>query len=177
MTLDTRTHGTGQWTPEALAYLGHEVTIEPGVLIFHPENVEIGDGVYVGHQTILKGYYKNSMVIGEGTWIGQQCFFHSAGGITIGRRVGIGPGCKLLTSAHSGSPVSLPIIDTDIHVAPIRIRDGVDLGVGTIVLPGVTIGEGVQVGAGAVVVDSLPDYVVAAGVPARIIRDRRKEPL
>jgi len=174
--LTTHTHGTGRWEPNDLAHLGSDVTIEPGVLIFHPENVEIYDDVYVGHQTILKAYYKNRMIIGPRTWIGQQCFFHSAGGITIGERVGIGPGVKLLTSAHSGIPIDVPIMDTEIAFAPIDIRAGADLGVGAIILPGVTIGTGVQVGAGAVVTTSVPDYAVVAGVPARVMRDRREPP-
>jgi acetyltransferase-like isoleucine patch superfamily enzyme len=54
----------------------------------------------------------------------------------------------------------------------VTIGNGSDLGVGCTVLPGVTIGRGVQVGAGAVVASDLPDYAVAAGVPARVIRFR-----
>src|SRR5687768_5743868 len=95
-----KTHGTGAFAPSDLARLGSGVVLEEGVLVFHPENVEIGDDVYVGHRTILKAYHKNRMVIGKGTWIGQTCFFHSAGGITIGENVGIGPCVKILTSAH-----------------------------------------------------------------------------
>ena len=70
-----QSHGTGQFTAADFYSLGEGVIFEPGVLVFHPENVEIDKYVYVGHYTILKGYYKNKMVIGEGTWIGQQCFF------------------------------------------------------------------------------------------------------
>lgn len=174
MNLRAHTHGTGEWAPDDLARLGADVTIEPGVLIFHPEHVEIGDGVYVGHYAILKGYHRNRMVIGDGTWIGQHCFLHSAGGITIGRRVGIGPGVKLLTSAHCGAPLDAAIMDTRVDCAPIAIHDGADIGVGAIVLPGVTIGERAQVGAGAVVTETVPDYAVVAGVPARVLRNRRE---
>ena len=48
-----RSHGTGEFTLEQFARLGDGVVFEPGVLVFHPENIEIGAGVYVGHQTIL----------------------------------------------------------------------------------------------------------------------------
>ena len=78
-----RSHGTGAFSREQLARVGTHVIFEAGVLVFHPEQIEIGENVYVGHQTILKGYYKNRMVIGDDTWIGQQCFFHSAGGLVI----------------------------------------------------------------------------------------------
>ncbi len=93
-----RSHGTGDFARRDLAGCGEGVVIEPGVLVFHPENIEIGDEVYVGHQTILKAYFKNKLIIGARSWIGQQCFFHAGGGIVIGVRVGVGPGVKISTS-------------------------------------------------------------------------------
>lgn len=54
---------------------------------------------------------------------------------------------------------------------PIEIADNVWLGARVTVLGGVTIGEGSCVGAGSVVVDDIPPYTFAAGVPARVIRD------
>ncbi|MBP7999384.1 MAG: acyltransferase [Chloroflexi bacterium] len=167
-----RSHGTGEFTLEQFARLGDGVVFEPGVLVFHPENIEIGAGVYVGHQTILKGYYQNKLIIGSGTWIGQQCFFHSAGGITIGTNVGIGPGVKMITSYHQEEGIDKPILHSQITFAPIVIGDDSDVGVGAIILPGVRLGRGVQVGAGAVVSHDLPDFAVAAGVPARVLRLR-----
>lgn len=171
----TRSHGTGAFSRDQFASLGDGVVIEAGVLVFHPENIELGDNVYVGHQAILKGYYKNRMVVGPDTWIGQQCFFHSAGGLTIGHTVGIGPGVRIITSTHEDPGWQHPIMQGAIQFAPVAIGDGTDLGVGCTILPGVTIGRGVQVGAGAVVADDLPDYAVAAGVPARILRSRRPD--
>lgn len=167
-----RSHGTGEFSPADFAALGNDVVFEAGVLVFHPENVEIGANVYIGHNAILKGYYKNHMVIGEGTWIGQQCFFHSAGGITIGKNVGIGPAVKIITSFHDEEGRDKPILHSKISFAPVTIEDDVDLGVGAIVLPGVTIGRGAQIGAGAVVTTNIDPYAVAAGVPARILRMR-----
>lgn len=168
-----RSHGTGAFTPADLARCGAGVVFELGVLVFHPENVEIGDDVYVGHQTVLKGYHRNRMVIGPGCWIGQQCFFHSAGGITLERRVGIGPGVKILTSAHRIPPDrATPILDGDIEAAPVTIGEGADVGVGAIILPGVRVGRGVQVGAGSVVTKDVEDYAIVAGVPARVIGTR-----
>jgi acetyltransferase-like isoleucine patch superfamily enzyme len=168
-----RSHGSGEFRPEQFARLGHGVVFEAGVLVFHPETIEIGDHVYVGHQSILKGYHAGLMIIGDGTWIGPQCFFHSAGGITIGRDVGIGPGVKILTSTHRLDQVDLPILHSTVDFAPVVIEDGSDIGVGAIVLPGVRIGRGAQIGAGAVVSEAVPEYAVATGVPARVLRRRR----
>jgi acetyltransferase-like isoleucine patch superfamily enzyme len=60
-----------------------------------------------------------------------------------------------------------------VELAEVAIGDGADLGVGAIVLPGVRIGVGAQIGAGAVVASDVPDYAVAAGVPARVLRERK----
>ena len=167
-----KSHGTGLFTPEQLKHLGKRVVIEPGVLIFHPENVSIDDDVYVGHGAMLKGYYRNEMVIGRGTWIGQGCFFHSAGGIRIGANVGVGPQVKIFTSWHIEEGRDKPILHSKIEFAPVVVEDDVDLGIGTTVMPGVTIGRGAQIGAGAVITRDVPAYEVWLGVPARKLRDR-----
>lgn len=168
-----RSHGSGAFTPAALARCGKDVCFEPGVLVFHPEHIEIGDDVYVGHQTILKGYHQNRLIVGARSWIGQQCFLHAAGGITIGVRVGIGPGVKILTSTHAlPADPATPIMDGALTFAPVVLEDGCDIGVGAVILPGVTIGRGAQIGAGAVVTKDVPAGAIAAGVPARVIGNR-----
>jgi acetyltransferase-like isoleucine patch superfamily enzyme len=168
-----RSHGSGAFAPSDFARLGTGVIFEAGVLVFHPENIEIGDEVYVGHAAILKGYYQGRMVIGARSWIGQQCFLHSAGDIVIGMRVGIGPGARILTSSHDlPADRTVPIMDGPLRFAPVILGDGCDIGVGAIVLPGVTVGRGAQIGAGAVLTEDVPDYAIAAGVPARVIGSR-----
>lgn len=149
------------------------VVIEPGALIFHPENVSLGENVYVGHYAILKGYYKNELVVGDGAWIGQGAFLHAGGGIRIGAGVGIGPQVKILTSTHGDPGDGRPIMEGELVFAPVVIEEGCDLGVGAIVLPGITIGRGAQIGAGAVVTKDVPAYAVVAGNPARVLRIRR----
>ena len=146
--------------------------LEDGVRIWHPDTVEIGDDVYVGHETMLKGYYNSRMVIGDGCWIGQRCFFHSAGGIFIGQHVGIAPYVKIITSAHRLDQIDRAILHSDIQFAAVRIEDGADVGVGATLLPGVTIGAGAQVAAGAVVIHDVPALAIVAGVPARLLHMR-----
>jgi len=165
-------HGTGEFERSQFATVGEHVVFEPGVLVFHPETVHLGTNVYVGHNAILKGYYRNSMRIGDDVWIGQQCFFHSAGGLTIEAAVGIGPGVRILTSSHTDPGLDRPIMEGAVRFAPVVIGYGSDLGVGCTILPGVTLGRGVQVGAGAVVAQDAPDFAVVAGVPARVLRIR-----
>jgi acetyltransferase-like isoleucine patch superfamily enzyme len=167
-----RSHGSGEFRPEQFARLGPDCVFEAGVLVFHPEQVSLGRNVYVGHQTILKGYYKHTLEVGDETWIGQQCFLHAAGGLFIGAQVGIGPGVKILSSQHQEAPRSTPIFSAPLEFLPVRIEDGADLGVGAIILPGVTVGRGAQVGAGAVVTRDVPPFAVVAGSPARVLRER-----
>ena len=168
-----RSHGDGSFRADELALCGPDCVFEAGVLVFHPENIELGANVYVGHHAILKGYHKNLMRIGDEAWIGQQAFLHSAGGIDIGARVGIGPGVRIITSAHAEAGRHVPILNSPVELAPVVIEDDCDLGVGAIVLPGVRIGRGAQIGAGAVVTEDVPPYSVAVGVPAKVTRERQ----
>ncbi len=167
-----KSHGTGKFKPSDFRRLGKGVVFEKGVLVFHPENIELGDNVYIGHYAILKGYHKNLMIIGDHTWIGPQSFLHSAGGIRIGKAVGIGPRVIILTSEHEASNRDLPVYFTPLKFAEVVLEDGCDIGAGAIILPGVRIGEGAIIGAGAVVTSDIPPYEIWAGVPARKIGDR-----
>lgn len=167
-----RSHGTGAFSPSDFRAIGDDCVFETGVLVFHPENITLGRNVYVGHYAILKGYYRNEMRIGDQTWIGQQCFFHAAGGLTIGARVGIGPGVKIITSVHTEAGRGVPVLFSPIEMGPVVIEDDVDLGVNSVILPGVTVGRGAIVGAGAVVNRDVAPYAVVAGVPAKVLRER-----
>jgi acetyltransferase-like isoleucine patch superfamily enzyme len=169
------THGDGQFSSKDFKKIGEKVIFEKGVLVFHPENIRIGNNVYVGHNTILKGYFKSEMVIGDHTWIGQTCFLHSGGGIEIGKAVGIGPMVKIITSTHREEDLSKPLIFCDLEFGKVVIENGCDIGAGVIILPGVKIGEGSIIGAGSVVTTNVEPYTVVAGVPAKILRRRNED--
>lgn len=150
--------------------------MEDGVLVFNPGHVELGANVYVGHRTMLKGDTRGTLAIEDGAWIGQDCYFQSAGGIRIGARTGVGPRVMVLSSTHEETPWPAPIIDAPLRFAPVEIGRGCDIGIGAILLPGTRLGSGVQVGAGAVVLGDVPDGAVIAGVPARVVRHRPDAP-
>lgn len=126
--------------------IGTGSVIEDWVRIFHPETITIGDHVYIGHDTILKGHPHGRMVIGSGTWIGQQCYLNSAGDIIIGEGVGIGPGVVILTSEHTGEPSETPVLHTPLRFASVVIEDHADVGVRCVLLPGSRVGRGTIVG-------------------------------
>lgn len=92
--------------------------------------------------------------------------------ITIGRNVWVTAGCQLLCHQRDLSfyERGKPVMDCPLKYAPIVIKDGAHIGIGSIIMPGVTIGEGAVIGAGAVVTKDVPDYCVAVGVPARVVK-------
>ena len=94
--------------------------------------------------------YDGTCVIGDKVWIGPQAFL-DARDLVMGDFVGWGPGAKVLGSTHSGIPVDVPIMRTDLVIKPVVIGAWADIGTNATILPGVTVGKGAIVGAGAVV--------------------------
>lgn len=150
---------------------GHGLCIGSGVGFMHLETFELGDGVFIGAQSYIQGRFDGTCVIGDHVWIGPQSYF-DARDMIIEEYVGWGPGARVLGSTHTGSPVDVPIVQTDLEIKPVRIEAWADIGVNAVILPGVTIGRGSIVGAGAVVSKNVPRYSVVAGVPARFVRWR-----
>jgi acetyltransferase-like isoleucine patch superfamily enzyme len=150
---------------------GDGLKIGPGVGLRHPETFELGDGVVIGEQAVLQGRFDGRCRIGDKVWIGAQAFL-DVRDAEIGDNVGWGPGAKLLGSTHTGVPASVPIIATDLLIAPTVVEADADIGVNAVLLPGVTVGRGAIVGAGAVVTKDVPPMSKAAGVPAQVIGHR-----
>jgi len=90
--------------------------------------------------------------------------------ITIGARTLIGPNCSFFSASHPLDPFLRNGTSGPELGAPITVGEDCWFGGGAIVLMGVTIGRGVTIGAGSVVTKDVPDFHVAAGNPARIIR-------
>ena len=132
---------------------------------------QIGNGVFIGEQVFLQGRFDGTCSIGDHSWIGPQSYF-DARNLVIEEHVGWGPGAKVLGSTHTGLPLDVPVIRTDLTISPVRIGAWSDIGVNAVILPGVTIGRGAIVGAGAVVTRDVPEFAIVAGVPARFIRWR-----
>jgi maltose O-acetyltransferase len=107
--------------------------------------------------------------IGDGTFVNVDAVMLDVAPITIGAACQIATRVQLLTATHPIDPEPRRLGWE--CGAPITIADNVWLGGGVIVCPGVTIGRDTVVGAGAVVTRDLPAGVVAAGVPARVLRE------
>jgi maltose O-acetyltransferase len=89
--------------------------------------------------------------------------------VRIGNNVMLGPGVQIYT-AHHPLAASERVKGPE-YATAISIGDNVWIGGGTIICPGVSIGENTTIGAGSVVVRNIPENVVAAGNPCRVIRN------
>lgn len=119
--------------------------------------------------------YGEYISIGNNTEINGNCVFLDCNRIEIGSNVLIGPAVQLYAASHP-----LRLADRlpqagetflSVESAPITIEDGVWIGGGSIVLPGVRIGMGSVIGAGSVVTKDIPAGVLALGNPCRVIRN------
>lgn len=151
--------------------LGDGLQLEADVHLKHPETFEIGSAVFIGAQTTLQGRYDGRFVVGDRVWIGPHSYIDCRD-LVIEDFVGLGPGAKVLGSTHVGEPLDIPYIQTELEIKPVRIGCGADIGMNALVFPGVTIGKHSVIGAGSVVHKDIPDYAIAVGNPARVIRKR-----
>lgn len=111
-----------------------------------------------------------SFSIGDGSVINARCRLDARGGITIGDNVSVSQEVIILTGDHD---ISLP--DFGGRNRPVVIEDYAFIGTRAMILPGVTIGRGAVVAAGAVVSKDVPPFAVVAGVPAKVVKERRKD--
>lgn len=121
--------------------------------------------------------YGCHLSFGKGVFLNVGCLMLDGAEIKFGNRIAVGPRSMFLTTGHpiepsdrvipddNGNPKSICSISKSII-----IRDDVWIGAGVIILGGITIGSGSTVGAGSVVTKSVPERVVVAGNPAKVIR-------
>ncbi len=116
----------------------------------------------------LRCDYGFNISIGERTFVNFDCVLLDCNRIVIGDEVQIAPGVHIYTATH---PLDAQARRAGLEYAlPVTIGDGVWLGGGVIVCPGVSIHENAVVGAGSVVTRDVPANVVAAGNPCRVLR-------
>ena len=105
--------------------------------------------------------------IEQNVFINSGCRFQDQGGVYIGEKPLIGHNVVLATLNHEMDPYNR----ADLHPKPIHIGKRVWIGSGSIILPGVTIGDNSVVGAGSVVTKNVPKNTIVAGNPAKFIKN------
>lgn len=131
----------------------------------------IGDNVWITAPFFVD--YGENIHIGKNVEINMNCVFLDCNTITIGDFSGIGPGVHIYTVYHPTNPKERIDYNSSFwksQTAPVSIGENVWIGGGSIILPGVTIGNGTTIGAGSVVTKSIPENSIAFGNPCRVIR-------
>jgi dTDP-4-amino-4,6-dideoxy-D-glucose acyltransferase len=139
-------------------FLGDHIRIDPFVLISAGEGVHIGRNVHIAAYVSIVGAAK----------------------VEIGDFAGLSQGVRLLSASDdfSGAHLTGPTVPEaykSVQSAPVTIGRHVVVGAGSVVLPGCTIGDGATVGAMSLVNETLEPWKIYVGVPARAIRERRRD--
>lgn len=151
--------------------IADSVTLGPGVLIRHPDLVNLY-GCRIGAETKIGTFVE----IQKNASIGARCKISSHSficeGVTIEDEVFIGHGVMFINDRHPAAVTEDGQLqgEQDWSVVPTFIRRRVSIGTGAVILCGVTIGAGAMIGAGAVVTTDVAAGAIVAGVPARLVR-------
>jgi acetyltransferase-like isoleucine patch superfamily enzyme len=174
------------WCGRRLATRHPRVTIDPTALIspdarINPRSgrIRIGPGCTVAAGTVIQGNVElgDTCSVQTGTiLVGYGSHEDPTGRIRIGNHVRIAPGVQMIAGNHVFDDPDRTIHGQGLRFRPITIEDDVWVAGGVIITAGVTVGSGSVLAAGAVVTRDVPPGVVVGGVPARIIRQRGKEP-
>lgn len=170
-----------QWIRRTFAICGSHCTIEPFSALIGNKHIYLGDNIYVGKEVVWEVYdsyrdqhFSPRLSIGDGSSFGGYGHITCINRVTIGNGVRIGRRVLISDNAHGSSDRDLLDMPANFRPmtskGPVIIEDYVWIGEGCFIMPNVTIGKGAIVGAGSVVTKSLPAYCVAAGNPARVIK-------
>lgn len=154
--------------------------------------VQAGKNVYIGKHCALKG--KSNIVlddgvtvrpyaqiwsgggtvrIGRGSEIGERCRISIANSLEIGEKVLLSPNVYITDCDHEYRNIDVPVIEQGIvqKGQAVSIGDGSYIGIDTVIVGNVKIGKHCVIGANSVVTKDVPDYSVAVGIPARVIKN------
>jgi acetyltransferase-like isoleucine patch superfamily enzyme len=182
--------------PLVLGRVGRNVAFGANVVLRHPHKIVIGNDVVIDDQCCLdaKGTTNGGITIGDGVFVGRNTILSckngdialeqdanigfnveifSAARVRVGARTLIAAYTYLVGGDHLFDRVDVPVLHQGRTARGIDVDENVWLGAHVVVGDGCRIGRDAIVGAGAVVIDDVPAFHVAAGVPARPIRDRR----
>ncbi len=173
----------GEYFKAKLGGMGKNVLIDLGVIIWNPKNVRIGDHSHI--DTNAKIEASDSIEIGSYVHVASNTLLQGRGTLFIGDYADIAAGALIYSGVNhytDGRTKSFyemsscaPADRQFIKAAPVRIEKHAFVGMGSVIMPGVSIGEGAIVGASSFVNSNIPPYKIAFGAPARVIKDRPRE--
>jgi acetyltransferase-like isoleucine patch superfamily enzyme len=181
-----------------MLFYGKKVFLGRGVRLLNKKNIHLGRSASIGSYTLIDGYAKNKVQIGENSkigpysevrctshfskygtgfslgsnsGIGKFAFFGAAGGITIGDNVIMGEYVSFHSENHNFSDTSRLIKEQGVTSKGITLGNDIWVGAKVTFLDGAQVGNHCVVAAGAVVRGTFPDNVVIGGVPAKVIKE------
>lgn len=159
--------------------VGENVKIAKNATIIGLKNVSLGSNVRIDGNVVLAAY-SGSLTLGNFIHIGAGCYLGCAGEITMGDFSGLSQGICIYsaTDDYSGKNLTNPTIPhkyLGVKIAPVNLGKHVIVGAGSVILPGVNIGDGSSVGALSLVTKSLDEWGVYVGAPAKKLKARSKD--
>ncbi len=138
------------------------------------EGIIIGNNVLIGRNAILS-MKEGTIEIGDNTNIGVNCVLHTSSQVMVGKNVIVGAYTYLVGGGtHSLERTDIPIISQGIvSKGGIVVEDNVWLGAGVKILDGVKIGRDSVIGASSLVTENVPEFVIAYGIPAKVVKKRK----
>lgn len=147
---------------------GRLLRCEKGVRVLKKNGrIELGGRVLL-HRDVKLSAYGGTIEIGNGSYIGDRTEIHAGKSVRIGSGVNIAWDCNILDRDYHAFESDSEVIKE------VVIEDKVWIGARCIVLKGVTIGKGAVIAAGSVVTRSIPSGCLAAGNPAKVIKENVK---
>ena len=185
--------------PRLLGRTGRNVTFGVNVVLRHPHKIRIGDNVVIDDGSCLdaKGTDNEGITIGDGVFVGRNTILSCKNGdIIIDAHANIGFNVEIFSASrvrlgentlvaaytylvggdHLYDRIDQPVLYQGRTAQGIEVDDNVWLGAHVVVSDGSKVGRDAIIGAGAVVIGDVPPFHIAAGVPAQTIRDRRAGP-
>ncbi len=166
------------------ARLGARSTLELPIRLRGARHIEIGSRVVLGPNSWLEVIDAPSrpagpvIRLGDGVSVTGFCTITASLSVTIEPHVLIARYAYISDHSHAYASCDRPIKHQGLaKIAPVRICEGAWLGQNVVVCPGVTIGRNAVIGANSVVRDDVPDFCVAVGAPARVIRCHSPQPV
>ncbi len=160
----------------AFASFGKATVLMYPLRLSGEKRIQIGNRVFMGSgcwlQALSDGQNQAVAIsIGSGTSIAGACVISAVRSVCLEENVLLARNVYISDHIHKYSQVDVPVLAQGLDkIQPVRIKKGAWLGQNVVVCPGVTIGAGAVVGANSVVNQDIPDFCVATGSPARIVK-------
>jgi acetyltransferase-like isoleucine patch superfamily enzyme len=134
--------------------------------------LEIGRWVHIGDKNTIRAH-EGSLRFGDKVVLGRDNVINCYLDIELGDSALMSDWCYVCDFDHRMDDINMPIKDQGIVKSPVRIGPDTWVGVKVTVLRGTTIGRGCVLGSHAVVRGDIPDYSIAVGAPAKVVKNRK----